>query len=137
VGRHFIQLAATNDARIVRLDPGMARKEVLEAMRLERDVRIPQPYRTVTHRTSEGATIEIWYYLVAFPTGAFDRSYLGPVVLKNGILAGTGWDLAREFAERYDIPDVGWWRCGEHADRRRIVVATCPAGPCTVALCDP
>lgn len=137
VGRHFTDVGRRNESRIRRLKAGMTKEETLIRMREDKDYGIPQPYRTVTHHTAHDGLIEILYYLVAYPTGATDWRFLGPVVLKEGIVVGTGWDLTREIAKQNDIEDVGWWLCGDHGEKRRLVTAECASGPCRIELCSP
>lgn len=137
VGRHFTNLGRRNVSRIRGLDAGMTREEVLIHMMGDKGYGIPQPYRSVTHQTADDGLIEIFYYLVAYPTGTWDRDFLGPVALKDGVVVGTGWDLTRDIAKQYEIEDVGWWLCGEHGEKRRLVTAECASGPCRIELCSP
>ena len=137
VGRHFTHVARRNVSRIRALDAGMTKEELLSQMMEDEDYGIPQPYRTVTHQTTHDGLIEVFYYLVAYPTGRWDIDFLGPVVLKDGVVVGTGWDLTLEIAKQYDMKDVGWWLCGEHGEKRRPIIAECAAGPCRIELCSP
>ena len=115
VGRHFKVIGTRNRSRISRLSEGMTKEQLAYLMtheppnlggREDRTYVIPQPHRTVTHPLPGDGQIEIWYYLVSKPAGTGARDYLAPVVLKDEILIGTGWEKTREIAEHYDFVDA-------------------------------
>ena len=115
VGRHFNVIGNRNRSRISRLTEGMTKEQIVYLMTHEppnlggledRTYVIPQPHRTVTHPLPGDGQIEIWYYLVSKPEGGGARDYLAPVVLKDEILIGTGWEKTREIAEHYDFVDA-------------------------------
>jgi hypothetical protein len=115
VGRHFEVIGDRNRSRISRLANGMTKEQIVYLMtheppnlggREDRTYVIPQPHRTVTHPLPAGGEIEIWYYLANKPAGGAAWDYLAPVVLKDEILIGTGWEETREFAEHYDFFDA-------------------------------
>ncbi|HUF90252.1 MAG TPA: hypothetical protein VMR66_09755 [Gemmatimonadota bacterium] len=116
VGRHFMVIGNRNRSRISRLTEGMTKEQIVYLMtheppnlgaREDRTYVIPQPHRTVTHPLPGDGQIEIWYYLVSKPAGGGEAwDYLAPVVLKDEILIGTGWEKTREIAEHYDFVDA-------------------------------
>lgn len=117
VGRHFKIVGQRNRSRVSRLTEGMTKEELVYFMsheppnlggREDRTYIIPQPHRTVTHRIPGDGRIEIWYYLLGHPTGTWAFDYLAPLVLKDEVLIGTGWEETREIAKHYDIDDAIW-----------------------------
>ncbi len=115
VERHFRVIGNRNRSRISRLTEGMTKEQIVYLMtheppnlggREDRTYVIPQPHRTVTHPLPGDGEIEIWYYLVSKPAGGGAWDYLAPVVLKDEVLIGTGWEKTREIAEHYDFVDA-------------------------------
>lgn len=121
MGRHLRFIGSRNRSRIPQLTEGMTREQVVYLMtheparvgpREHLTYLIPQPQRTLTHPIPGNGEIEMLFYLVSQPTGDWAEDYLAPVVLKDGVLIGTGWKRARDIADEYDFLRDYIWATG-------------------------
>ena len=57
-------------------------------------ITVPNPYKTEEIRTSDGIyTVEYYVSAVHQPDGVVSNDELTPLVFRNGILAGKGWEF--------------------------------------------
>jgi len=111
-------MRALNREGLVRLQPGMARSDVLTTMGTESTEItykrpdgslateiITNPYRTETLHTSDGTFAEVLFYFTDFKSddGAITDDELTPMFLEDGRLVGWGWSFAEENVSKYEI----------------------------------
>ena len=101
-----IALAKINSARLVLLEPGMSKSQVLETMGTTNATFINNPY-LVSLFSIEEDHITIIYYYTRNPSeywqarATFESST--PLVLLNGKLIGWGEESLRRTIDKYDI----------------------------------
>ena len=99
-------LAKINSSRLVLLDPGMSKSQVLETMGTQNADNINNPYLVSLFSIKED-NITIIYYYTKNPNNAtrdkvtFER--LTPLVLLNGKLIGWGDESLRRAQDKYDL----------------------------------
>jgi len=101
-----IALAKINSARLVLLEPGMSKSQVLETMGTTNATFVNNPYLVSLFSIQEDY-ITVIYYFTKNPsdwyrtTATFDS--LTPLVLLNGKLIGWGEEALRRAQDKYDI----------------------------------
>ncbi len=113
----FERVQSESRAKLYRLEAGMTRAEVLEAMGTEpmeynrgmfRTGAIPQPWDSEEHVVG-GESVEILYYVtdIRSADGEISDDELTPLVLVEGRLAGWGWPFLSDFATRIGLERKG------------------------------
>lgn len=113
----FERVQSESRAKLYKLEPGMTRAQVLEAMGTEpmeynkgmfRTGAIPQPWDAEEHVLG-GESVEILYYVTDIRTadGEISEDELTPLVLVEGKLAGWGWPFLADFERRIGLERVG------------------------------
>jgi hypothetical protein len=111
------QLSAQNRGKMFMLEQGQTRDQVMAIMGTDstevakgvfRTGKIANPYCSETHEVN-GYDWEILYYAtnVRNTDGALTEEELTPVVLKDGLLDGWGWNYFRHLSQEYDIQRTG------------------------------
>ena len=101
-----IKLAKINRARLVLLEPGMSKSQVLETMGTANGTYVNNPYLVSLFSIQEDY-ITVIYYFTKNPsdwyrtTATFDS--LTPLVLLNGKLIGWGEEALRRAQDKYDL----------------------------------
>ena len=99
-------LAKVNSSRLLRLEPGMSKSQILEAMGTKNALYINNPYLVSSFSIQED-NITVIYYFTRNPNNVyeaivtFDR--LTPLVLLNGKLIGWGEESLRRAQDKYDF----------------------------------
>ena len=99
-------LAKVNSSRLLRLEPGMSKSQVLETMGTANGTYVNNPYLVSLFSIQEDY-ITVIYYFTKNPsdwyrtTATFDS--LTPLVLLNGKLIGWGDESLRRVQDKYDI----------------------------------
>ena len=100
-------LAKVNSSRLLRLEPGMSKSQVLEAMGTINGDNINNPYLVSLFSIKED-NITIIYYFTKNPYNEY-KVYkvtfenLTPLVLLNGKLIGWGEEALRRAQDKYDF----------------------------------
>lgn len=113
----FERVQSESRAKLFRLEPGMTKDQVLEAMGTEpmeynrgmfRTGAIPQPWDAEDHVVG-GESVEILYYVtnIRSADGEIADDELTPLVLVEGRLAGWGWPFLSDFERRIGLERVG------------------------------
>ena len=113
----FEHVQSESRSNLYKLEPGMTRAAVLEAMGTEpleynkgmfRTGAIPQPWDAEEH-VIRGESVEILYYVTTIrtPDGEISDDELTPLVLVEGQLAGWGWPFLSDFEGRIGLERVG------------------------------
>lgn len=113
----FERVQSESRAKLYKLELGMTRTEVLEAMGTEpmeynkgmfQTGAIPQPWDAEEHVIG-GESVEILYYVtnILTPDGEISDDELTPLVLVEGRLAGWGWPFLSDFEGRIGLERVG------------------------------
>jgi hypothetical protein len=113
----FERVQSESRAKLYKLERGMPRAEVLEAMGTEpmeynkgmfTTGAIPQPWDAEEHVLG-GESVEILYYVtnIRTPDGEISDDELTPLVLVEGKLAGWGWPFLADFERRIGLERVG------------------------------
>lgn len=113
----FERVQSESRAKLYKLEPGMTRVQVLEAMGTEpmeynkgmfQTGAIPQPWDAEEHVLG-GESVEILYYVTDIRTadGEISDDELTPLVLVEGKLAGWGWPFLADFESRIGLERVG------------------------------
>ena len=100
-------LAKINSSRLVRLEPGMSKSQVLEKMGTTNAYYINNPYLVSLFSIKED-NITIIYYFTKNPHNSYEVSKvtfenLTPLVLLNGKLIGWGEESLRRAQDKYDF----------------------------------
>jgi len=100
-------LAKINSARLVLLEPGMSKSQVLEKMGTQNAWYINNPYLVSLFSIKED-NITLIYYFTKNPYNSYEVSRvtfenLTPLVLVNGKLMGWGEEALRRAQDKYDI----------------------------------
>ena len=73
-------------------------------LRRRKKQRIPNPYRTEAHQTEEHSFIVLLYYTdMKTRDGRITDDEMTPVILKDGLVDGWGWDHWDGLVEKYRI----------------------------------
>jgi len=99
-------LAKVNSSRLLRLEPGMSKSQVLEAMGTINGDNINNPYLVSLFSIKED-NITIIYYFTKNPHNTYKAKVtferLTPLVLLNGKLIGWGEESLRRAQDKYDF----------------------------------
>ena len=101
-----IALAKINSARLVLLEPGMSKSQVLETMGTTNATFVNNPYLVSLFSIKEDY-ITVIYYFTRNPSEYYKTSVtfekLTPIVLLNGKLIGWGDEALRRAQDKYDL----------------------------------
>ena len=99
-------LAKVNSSRLVLLEPGMSKSQVLETMGTTNATFINNPYLVSLFSIKEDY-ITVIYYFTRNPSEYYKTSVtfekLTPIVLLNGKLIGWGEEALRRAESKYDL----------------------------------
>ena len=99
-------LAKVNSSRLLRLELGMSKSQVLEKMGTKNALYINNPYLVSSFSIKED-NITIIYYFTKNPGNVYQTIVtfegLTPLVLLNGKLIGWGEEALRRAQDKYDI----------------------------------
>ena len=100
-------LAKINSSRLILLEPGMSKSQVLEKMGTQNAWYINNPYLVSLFSIKED-NITLIYYFTKNPYNSYEVSRvtfenLTPLVLVNGKLMGWGEEALRRAQDKYDI----------------------------------
>ncbi len=99
-------LAKINSARLVLLEPGMSKSQVLETMGTQNATFVNNPYLVSLFNIKEDY-ITIIYYFTKNPHNTYRAKVtfgrLTPIILLNGKLIGWGDEALRRAQDKYDL----------------------------------